>query len=93
MSDSLVAGLTSRFQEIEGRLEAAQDAATREEVKREIIALFKRVDGALTELGQLKDGRLLGVEVKGPTGRCAPPMINAAEGYILLCGPSGPSSG
>jgi tetratricopeptide (TPR) repeat protein len=56
MSDSLVAGLTSRFQEIEGRLEAAQDAATREEVKREIIALFKRVDGALTELGQLKDG-------------------------------------
>jgi tetratricopeptide (TPR) repeat protein len=56
MSDSLVAGLTSRFQEIEGRLEAAQDAAAREEVKREIIALFKRVDGALTELGQLKDG-------------------------------------
>jgi tetratricopeptide (TPR) repeat protein len=56
MSDSLVAGLTSRFQEIEGRLEAAQDTAAREEVKREIIALFKRVDGALTELGQLKDG-------------------------------------
>jgi tetratricopeptide (TPR) repeat protein len=56
MSDSLVAGLTSRFQEIEGRLEAAQDTAAREEVKREIIALFKRVDGALAELGQLKDG-------------------------------------
>jgi tetratricopeptide (TPR) repeat protein len=56
MGESLVAGLTSRFQEIEGRLEAAQDAAAREEVKREIIALFKRVDGALTELGQLKDG-------------------------------------
>ena len=56
MSDSLVADLTSRFQEIESRLEAAQDAAGREEVKREIIALFKRVDGALTELGQLKDG-------------------------------------
>jgi tetratricopeptide (TPR) repeat protein len=56
MSDSLVVGLTSRFQEIESRLEAAQDATAREEVKREIIALFKRVDGALTELGQLKDG-------------------------------------
>jgi tetratricopeptide (TPR) repeat protein len=56
MSDSPVAGLTSRFQELEGRLESAQDAAAREEVKRDIIALFKRVDGALTELGQLKDG-------------------------------------
>jgi tetratricopeptide (TPR) repeat protein len=56
MSDSPVAGLTSRFQELEGRLESAQDAAAREEVKRDIIALFKRVDGALAELGQLKDG-------------------------------------
>jgi len=56
MSDSPVVGLTTRFQELEGRLESAQDAAAREEVKRDIIALFKRVDGALTELGQLKDG-------------------------------------
>lgn len=56
MSDSLLAGLKSEFQEIEGRLGAAQDAEAREGVKREIIALFKRVDGALTELGQLKDG-------------------------------------
>jgi tetratricopeptide (TPR) repeat protein len=56
MSDSPVAGLTSRFQELEGRLESARDAAAREEVKRDIIALFKRVDVALTELGQLKDG-------------------------------------
>ena len=30
--------------------------ATRETVKRDMIALFKRVDGALNELGQLKDG-------------------------------------
>jgi tetratricopeptide (TPR) repeat protein len=56
MSDSPVAGLASRFQELEGRLEAAQDAAAREAVKRDLIALFKRVDGALAELGQLKDG-------------------------------------
>ncbi len=56
MSESLWAGLKSQYQEIEGRLAAAQDAEAREEVKREIIALFKRVDGALTELGQLKDG-------------------------------------
>jgi tetratricopeptide (TPR) repeat protein len=56
MNDSLVPGLKSQFQEIEGRLDAARDASAREELKREIIALFRRVDGALTELGQLKDG-------------------------------------
>jgi len=56
MSESLLAGLKSQYQEIEDRLGAAQDAEAREGVKREIIALFKRVDGALTELGQLKDG-------------------------------------
>ena len=56
MSQSLVADLKGQYQEIEGRLEAAQDAAARESVKREIIGLFKRVDGALAELGQLKDG-------------------------------------
>ncbi len=56
MSESLVAGLKGQLREIEGRLDAAQDHGAREEVKREIIALFKRVDGALTELGQLKDG-------------------------------------
>ena len=56
MTESPVTGLKGEYQEIESRLNAAQDAAAREAVKREIIALFKRVDGALTELGQLKDG-------------------------------------
>jgi tetratricopeptide (TPR) repeat protein len=56
MSESLLAGLKGQYQELEGRLGAAQDAQAREGVKREIIALFKRVDGALSELGQLKDG-------------------------------------
>jgi len=56
MSESLLTGLKSQYQDIEGRLGTAQDAEAREGVKREIIALFKRVDGALTELGQLKDG-------------------------------------
>jgi tetratricopeptide (TPR) repeat protein len=56
MSESPLNGLKGQFRDIEARLDAAGDAAAREEVKREIIALFKRVDGALTELGQLKDG-------------------------------------
>jgi len=56
MNESLLAGLKSQYLEIESRLGAAEDAEAREAVKREIIALFKRVDGTLTELGQLKDG-------------------------------------
>jgi tetratricopeptide (TPR) repeat protein len=56
MGESLLNGLKTEYQAIEGRLDTAQDAAAREEVKRQIIALFKRVDGALTELGALKDG-------------------------------------
>jgi tetratricopeptide (TPR) repeat protein len=56
MSESPVTGLKDQYQELETRLAAAQDPAAREAVKRDIIALFKRVDGALAELGQLKDG-------------------------------------
>jgi tetratricopeptide (TPR) repeat protein len=56
MSESLLGGLKDQYQELEGRLNAAQDPATREAVKRDLIALFKRVDGALNELGKLKDG-------------------------------------
>jgi tetratricopeptide (TPR) repeat protein len=56
VSESVAGGLKDQYQELEGRLSAAQDPAAREAVKRDIIALFKRVDAALTELGQLKDG-------------------------------------
>ena len=56
MSESPVAGLKGRYQELEVRLGEARDAAAREAIKGEIIALFKQVDAALTELGQLKDG-------------------------------------
>jgi tetratricopeptide (TPR) repeat protein len=56
VSESVAGGFKDQYQELEGRLSAAQDPAAREAVKRDIIALFKRVDAALTELGQLKDG-------------------------------------
>ena len=55
MSEPLVADLKGRFQEIEARLGTAAEPAERQAVKREIIALFKRVDGALTDLGQIKE--------------------------------------
>jgi tetratricopeptide (TPR) repeat protein len=56
VSESLVGGIKEQYRALESRLNAAQDGAAREAVKRDIVALFKRVDGALTELGQLKDG-------------------------------------
>src|SRR5688572_27835719 len=79
MSESLLAGLKSQYLEIEGRLGAAEDAEAREAVKREIIALFKRVDGTLTELGQLKDG------IRGLAERYK--QMNGAAGAV----PAGPA--
>src|SRR5437868_12133752 len=59
-SEPFVDSLRQQFKEISAKLDAAQAFAERETVKREIIALFKRVDGTLTELGQVKeDIRLL----------------------------------
>jgi tetratricopeptide (TPR) repeat protein len=55
MSDQWVAGLRQQFQEIETRVHSAADPAHRDGVKREIVALFKQVDGALTHLAQLKE--------------------------------------
>ncbi|HUF36469.1 MAG TPA: tetratricopeptide repeat protein [Gemmatimonadales bacterium] len=55
MSEPWLAALRGEYQDIERRIETAADPALREGVKREIIALFKRVDGTLTELAQLKE--------------------------------------
>ena len=55
MSDAGVTGLRGQYREIEQRLDAVGGAAEREAIKRDIIDLFKRVDGALGELTQLKE--------------------------------------
>ena len=55
MTEPWLAALRGQFQEIEGRLADTPDPAGREAIKRDIITLFKRVDGALTDLGQLKE--------------------------------------
>jgi tetratricopeptide (TPR) repeat protein len=57
MTEPWIGTLRGQFQEIESRL--AQPGTEREALKRDIIALFKRVDGALTDLGQMKE------EIKG----------------------------
>jgi tetratricopeptide (TPR) repeat protein len=55
MADTWVSELRGRYREIEQRLGAVGGAAEREAIKRDIIELFKRVDGALGELTQLKE--------------------------------------
>jgi tetratricopeptide (TPR) repeat protein len=54
MDEAWLTALRTQLQEISGRVEAPA-ASDREAVKRDIIALFKRVDGALADLGQIKD--------------------------------------
>ena len=54
-AENVVASLKQEYQEISAKLDAAQAFAERETVKREIIALFKKVDGMLAELGQVKE--------------------------------------
>jgi tetratricopeptide (TPR) repeat protein len=54
MTEAWLASIRTQLQEIAGRLDGSGGAG-RETVKRDIIALFKRVDGALTDLGQVKE--------------------------------------
>ena len=53
MTDPWLNSLRTQLEEIAGRVDAP--GTDRDGVKRDIIALFKRVDGALTDLGQIKD--------------------------------------
>ena len=55
VTDPLVANYRQQYGEIAGRLNRAPSGAEREAIKREIIAFFKQVDLALTELGQIKE--------------------------------------
>jgi tetratricopeptide (TPR) repeat protein len=55
MSEPWLGALRSQFQAIEARLGTSAQPADREALKRDIIALFKRVDGALADLGQMKE--------------------------------------
>jgi tetratricopeptide (TPR) repeat protein len=51
--DAWLTGLRTELQDIAHRVDAP--GAERDGLKRDIIALFKRVDAALTDLGQLKE--------------------------------------
>ena len=55
MNQQWLAELKTEVKDLAGRVDVAGAPADRETLKREIIALFKRVDGALTDLIVLKD--------------------------------------
>src|ERR687893_2225354 len=55
MKDQWLTDIRSQVSALAGRIDLAGAPADRETIKREIIALFKPVDGALTDLGQLKE--------------------------------------
>jgi tetratricopeptide (TPR) repeat protein len=54
MAETWLTALQGELQEIAGRVDAS-GTSDRDAVKRDIIALFKRVDGAMTDLTQIKD--------------------------------------
>ena len=54
MPESWLSGLRAELTAIASRLDA-QGGTDRDAVKKDIIALFKRVDGALTDLAQMKE--------------------------------------
>ena len=56
MSEPWLTALRVQFQAIEARLETTAQPSDREALKRDIIALFKQVDTALGDLGQMKEG-------------------------------------
>lgn len=54
MTEAWLTSIRTQLKEIAGRLDGSAGAG-RDTVKRDIIALFKQVDGALTDLGQIKE--------------------------------------
>ena len=54
MTDA-AAGFRERYRELEQRLDGAPSGADRDTLKRDIIEFFKRVDGTLGELAQIKE--------------------------------------
>jgi tetratricopeptide (TPR) repeat protein len=55
VTEAWISALRDEYRSIETRLAAVPTGLERSAVKREIIAYFKRVDGALGELAQLKE--------------------------------------
>ena len=70
MAEPWLASLRTQLQELAGRVDSPD--GDRDAVKRDIIALFKRVDGALSDLTQVKD------EIRGLVDRYKQGSASAA---------------
>ena len=84
MADDLVQVLKARREQISTALEAAKTPPALAAVKKEIIALFKQVDGAITDLTAVKEqiralvDRYKQAEEQGEAGGGAAPGLDAA---------------
>jgi tetratricopeptide (TPR) repeat protein len=80
MTEAWLAALRTELDAIAGRVNAT-GASEREAVKRDIITLFKRVDGALTDLAQLKESiRTLVERYKAGSAEASPaPQFNGTR--------------
>jgi len=84
MADDLLQSLKSRREQISTALEAAKTPPALAAVKKDIIALFKQVDGAITDLAAVKEqiralvDRYKQAEEQGEAGAGAAPGLDAA---------------
>ena len=82
MSDAWLGALRNELQTIAGRIDAPA-GAERDSLKRDIISLFKRVDGALSDLAQLKEeirGLVERYKQSGTAAEASPaPQFNGAR--------------
>ena len=82
MREGIVGPLRASYDQIAKRLDGAQAADQRDELKREIIALFKTVDQAITDLSGLKEEIRVLVDrykqlAQGESGSQAPQFTGA----------------
>jgi tetratricopeptide (TPR) repeat protein len=84
--EPLVAAFRDQYNAIAAKLDQAGSTAEREALKREIIAYFKRVDAALTELGQVKEDIRQLVEkfkqLAAPTDSASAPQFTGARPVV-----------
>ena len=83
MSEPIVASLRAAYDDLTTRLDNVSPSGDRDELKREIITLFKTVDQGITDLEQLKEDIRTLVEkykqlAQGESGEPAPQFTGAA---------------
>jgi tetratricopeptide (TPR) repeat protein len=83
MSESIVTPLRASYDQLMQSVDAAPQGAEREQLKKDIIQLFKTVDGAITDLGALREEIRVLVDrykqlAQGEQGGQAPQFTGAA---------------